>query len=183
MKKKKIRILVVFISLFLVVFSFGITFSMFHSDTNLLFDDQEIASFVFDAKKTNHLDFNLTDIKPGDELEYTFLVQNNVSKKVSHVSIAYLMSIETYHFMPLEIKLYKIVGSNEKLIMTCDESYSRNSNNSLVCNSGIQEMEYNKEITDNYKIKVRFPSEYNDISYADLVDYISVDISSYQKTS
>jgi hypothetical protein len=35
---------------------------------------------------------------------------------------------------------------------------------------------------DNYKLKVTFPSQYNGEVYSDLVDYINIEIKSWQKT-
>ena len=83
--------------------------------------------------------------------------------------------------MPLTIELYKIVDDTEQLIMTCDEKYNRNTENELLCNAAIQSMEYNQEILDDYKIKVTFPTTYNTEEYANLVDYIDVEIQSWQK--
>ena len=65
--------------------------------------------------------------------------------------------------------------------MTCDEDYSRNSENALVCNSKIWEMSHNATTTQDFKIKVSFPKEYNSEEYAELVDYIDFDISSWLK--
>ena len=79
--------------------------------------------------------------------------------------------------MPLLIELYK----NNELVMTCDEEYSRNSDNALVCNSDIWNLEHDSTKTDDFKIKISFPKEYNNLEYIDLVDYIDIDISSWQK--
>ena len=65
--------------------------------------------------------------------------------------------------------------------MTCDENYTRDENKQLLCNSPVQEMGYSREETVNYKLKVIFPEEYNDEIYANLVDYVDVEIKSWQK--
>ena len=82
--------------------------------------------------------------------------------------------------MPLIIELYK----DDELVMTCDEDYSkhsRNEDNALVCKTDIWEMEHNATKTENFKIKVSFPIAYNTYEYTELVDYIDLDISSWQK--
>ena len=61
------------------------------------------------------------------------------------------------------------------------EKYSRNIDNALVCNSDVWELDYASAKTDNFKIKILFPSQYNSLEYTDLVDYIDIDISSWQK--
>ena len=65
--------------------------------------------------------------------------------------------------------------------MSCDESYSRNENNELVCNSPIQELSHDDENMDNYKLRVTFDGLYNDESFSNLIDYINIEIKSYQK--
>lgn len=175
--------LFIIISLFVIfLFTTVITYSFFNDKTSLEVD-QEIAQFVFESKKTNHIDVNLFDLSPGDSEEYVFSITNKDSTNVSDVTVNYHINISTYHFMPLDIKLYKIVDGNENLIMTCDESYSRDEDNNLICNSPVMDMPYSSESLDTYKLSVSFPEEYSGYEYADLVDYITVNIKSWQKTS
>ena len=81
--------------------------------------------------------------------------------------------------MPLLIELYK----DNNIVMTCNEEYySRNSdNNAVVCNSNVWEMSHNSKETNNFKLKISFPEEYNSLEYTELVDYIDIDIASWQK--
>ena len=79
--------------------------------------------------------------------------------------------------MPLIIELYK----DDDRVMTCDEKYKRNTDNALVCESKIWELVHDTEKTENFKIKVSFPIEYNTQEYTELVDYIDLGISSWQK--
>ena len=85
--------------------------------------------------------------------------------------------------MPLKIELYKDVSGKEELILECTESYSRNSDNLLICNSEVQKMVHSEEVYDEYKLNVSFPSTYNDEKYSDLVDFIDIEIKSWQATS
>lgn len=176
---KKYKILLVMFIMAMVLFSSGITYSIFTSSSNLNVD-QEIASFIFEAEKKDHLELNLTDLKPGVSKEYNFSVANNDSNTVSDVTIEYKIIIKTFHFMPLNIELYKI-GEKEELLMRCDESYNRNASNHIVCNSDIQTMTYSEEMKDDYKLKVTFESAYNNEVYAELVDFIDLEINSWQK--
>ena len=41
-------------------------------------------------------------------------------------------------------------------------------------------MDYKLNATDNYKLVIEFPEEFNDDSYTDLVDYIDIEIKSWQ---
>ena len=65
--------------------------------------------------------------------------------------------------------------------MTCDETKNRNDNNELVCKTPIQELIYEEESEDNYQLKVTFDNNYNTEEYANLIDYINIEIKSYQK--
>ncbi len=163
---------------FLNILLIGVTYSFFNSESTL-FANQDIAKFVFEAEETNSISVPITDLNPGDSTSISFEVTNNVDEVVSQVTINYQCIIKTYHLMPLEIKLFK-TGSVEELILTCDESYSRDGDNQLVCNSLIQEMPYDNKILDSYRLDVKFPEAYNDDDYSDLVDYIDIDIRSWQ---
>lgn len=175
----KRRLLIILVILVIFVLSSGITYSAFTSRTygNV---DQNIAKFIFETKLIDHIELPLVDIAPGQVEEYQFAVTNNLNKKISDVLLNYQIILKTYHLMPLKIELYKL-DNGEELIMTCDENYTRDENKQLLCNSPVQEMGYSREETVNYKLKVIFPEEYNDEIYANLVDYVDVEIKSWQK--
>lgn len=174
--KKRIALILMFG--FLNVLLIGVTYSFFVSDANF-FANQDIAKFVFNAEETSTISVPITDLNPGDSTSYTFEVTNNVDDIVSQVSISYQCIIKTYHLMPLEIKLYK-TGSVEELVLTCDETFSRDSDNQLVCNSLVQKMAYDNKVSDTYRLDISFPEAYNDEDYSELVDYIDIDIRSWQ---
>ena len=44
-----------------------------------------------------------------------------------------------------------------------------------------KEEERLKESKNNYKLRISFPEEYNDEIYSNLVDYIDIEIKSWQK--
>lgn len=179
-RKRKYRIIIAFLALVLVIFGSGITYSLFRGGATLS-ANQGIAKFIFNAEKSDSLELPISDMNPGDSNEYAFSVSNNNEGSTSNVDLAYELTIETYHFVPLLIELYKINGEEQQLIMTCDETYTRNSSNELICNTPTQEMSNESEILDNYNLKISFPEEYNGSEYADLVDYMNIEIRSWQK--
>ncbi len=174
--KKRITLIIMFG--FLNILLVGVTYSFFTSDAKF-FANQDIAKFVFNLEETSSISVPITDLNPGDTTSYTFEVANNVYDVVSQVSINYQVIIKTYHLMPLEIKLFKTGGADE-LILTCDESFSRDSDNQLVCNSLVQEMVYDVKSSDKYRLDIKFSEEYNNEDYTDLVDYIDINIRSWQ---
>ena len=177
MKKKLILCLLI---LTLILFGTGITYSVFTSDT-LVNMNQKIAKFIFNAEPVDELELSLSDLYPGITKEYQFSVSNNSSGKTSNVTLNYNMIIKTYHFMPTVIKLYRIEDGKETLVINCDETYTRNDNNELLCNTDTEEMSYSSSELHNYKLEVAFPSSYNEEVYTDLIDYINIEINSWQK--
>ncbi len=176
------RIFIIIFLLIMIILGLGITYSAFTSETKLIMN-QNIASFIFEANQTDHISLALSDLKPGDEINYNFSVSNSkiVDDKVnvSHVKINYQIIISTYQFIPLNIELYK--GDSTEPLMVCDDSYNRNSSNEVVCTSDIQEMNFDEGITDDYVIKAVFDEECNTEEYSDLVDFIDLEIKSWQK--
>ena len=92
MKKKIIIIILLFFGL---LFGTVMTYSFFNTDTTAQ-ADQEIAKFVFETNKTDHIDISLVDLKPGDTENYLFSVTNKDTGIRSDVTINYQISISFY---------------------------------------------------------------------------------------
>lgn len=179
MRKKIVTIL---FSLLILVLGLGVTYSAFVSERDLIVN-QGIASFIFEANQTDQISLSLNDLKPGDNVSYNFSVRNSRGNdsdvNISNVTINYQILITTFHFIPLDIELYK--GKDEKPIMVCNEQFNRNDNNEVLCTSEIQSMSYDESVIDEYIIKAKFDEKYSDIEYSDLIDYIDIEIKSWQK--
>lgn len=179
MRKKFFIIIILGI---LVIFLSGITYSLFNSKATMISANQGIASFIFETNNLDHIDLDLNGLVPGDTREYLFSVTNtNTKNKISDVTIEYKLILKTYHFMPLTINLYKVGEEEGTPIGTCDEKTGRNSNNELICAMPFGTLENEVKQKDDYKLIITFPSEYNDALYANLVDYISIEVESWQK--
>ena len=177
--KKKMYIAIMLIVL--ITFFSGITYSFFHSNAVMNSSNQGIASFVFETDTVDKIDLELNDLMPGTKKEYLFSVTNTKNNVISDVTVEYQLIIKTYHFIPLTIDLYKIENEKDIFVGKCDESVSRNSLNELVCKMPIELLNNSKEEKIDYKIKIEFPEKYNDASYSNLVDFINIEIESWQK--
>jgi hypothetical protein len=177
----KRRIYIILLIVGSLIFCSGITYSIFHSNVILNANDQNIAKFIFNAENLDQLELSLVDLNPGDIKDYFFAVSNSNTGSLSDVLVEYQMTLTTYHLVPLSIELYKLNGEDREWILTCDESYTRNEQNKLICNTPIQMMGYTAEELDNYVLRLEFPNEYNDEMYANLVDFINIEIKSWQK--
>lgn len=179
MKKKVMLIIILGI---LITFLSGITYSLFTSRATMISTNQGIAGFVFETNNLEHIDLDLNGLVPGDNKEYLFSVTNtNEKKKTSEVTIEYKLIIKTYHFMPLTINLYEVGEEEDKLVGKCDETSARNADKELLCVMPLGTLKNGVEEKDDYKLVVTFPSDYNDAVYSNLVDYISIEIESWQK--
>lgn len=176
MKKKIFIVVLIFIGIILTV---GIVYSAFSSPADLSTKDQKVAKFIFEAKQQEQVEIPLSSLKPGAKEEYLFSVTNTNNLKVSNVTINYQIIVKTFHYMPLEIRLFK--GNATDAILICDESYSRDEDNVLICNSPVQELKHNEKGIDSYKLEVNFPKNFNSEEYSDLVDFIDLEIKSWQK--
>jgi len=180
MNNQKNKILTIIIISLTIVMGFGITYSYFNSSADGT-EDQNIAKFVFNTESLDELSLSLVDMHPGDIEEFAFSVSNDNSGTLTEVTLEYQLTIKTYHYAPLKITFYEVDGETETLALTCDETYARDDNNMLVCTSSIYELDYIATTLDDYKIKVEFGSDYDQSEYADLVDFINIEINSWQK--
>lgn len=174
------KILIIAIILVVVATCVTVTYSHFNSASNVDFESLNAAKFIFNAEVSNTIEIPLSDLKPGDEVSVPFSVTNTKLELTSEVAIEYTLSIKTYHFMPLLIELYKNNDGVEELLLTCDENYSRNESNELVCNTDVFDLPLSAS-NEEYILKVKFPSSENSEIYANLVDYIDIEINSNQK--
>lgn len=173
----KYKVMMVLLIIVFFVLSLGLTYSYFNSSSSVSTVDQRLAHFVFDTETLDRLELPLIDLTPGVVNSYNFSISNTSDEVTSDVTIEYELTILTPHFTPLIIELYK----DDELVMSCDETYSRNENNELVCNSSMQELSHDDEYTDDYVLRVTFDGNYSDELYSNLIDYINIEIKSYQK--
>lgn len=180
--KRKYKLILMIIIAIGIFAGIGVTYSLFHSETPTNMN-RNIAKFVFNSKMMDELNLSLNDIIPGQIKEYSFSISNNEEETISDVLVEYQISLKTYHFIPLEIELYKSTSEGDVLLFNCDETYSRNLNNEIVCNTEIQQLNHTNKESNNYKLIVEFPSEYNDITYSNLMDFLDLEINSWQKVN
>lgn len=174
----KYKILLTLIIIMFFIGGAGLTYSYFSSNIENSNIDQKIAKFIFDAQTLEQIEIPIINMYPGQTEEYNFSITNTSNNITSDVSIEYQLIIKTPHYAPLIIELY---DDQENIIMSCDESYSRNENNELICNTETIDMNYESTDVDNFKLKVTFDKQYNSEIYTDLIDYINIEVKSYQK--
>lgn len=175
MENNKIKIIIIMFFISIMVLG---TFALYTSSANLKIEDQKLAAFMFDAKKEDSLEIPLVDLKPGDSKDYNFSVTNRNDDIASDVVIGYEVIIKTYLYMPLDITLYK---DNDEYVGECTNKSSRGEKNELICTMPIDELHFDDEGEINYKLNISFDEEYDDLIYSGLVDFINLEIKSWQK--
>ena len=113
--KNRYKILIVAYLLLFLVFGVGITYSIFHSKTSLEGEAKNVAKFIFDQKGLDTLSIPLIDLVPNELKKYPFSISNNDDINTSNVTIEYKLLLKTYHFAPLDIKLYEGVTGKLKV--------------------------------------------------------------------
>lgn len=173
----RIKVLIIIISLLLLTFGLGITYSYFNSGVIASSVDQKLAGFVFNSQVTDRLDIPVGELAPGESETHGFSITNTKDGVRSDVSILYELTILTPHYAPLIIQLYK----DNALVLNCNETYSRNENNELVCKTNPFLLSHTRNESNSFELRVTFDQNYNSEEYVNLVDYINVEIKSYQK--
>ena len=172
------KIIIIAILIVCITEGVGVTYSAYRSEASTKTNVVSLAAFVFDTDRKELINIPISNVKPGDDLEYKFAVSNNSKTKKSDVSIKYNIILKTMHFIPLDIKLY---DKDNNLVLECDEKSKRNELNELECSSEDIIMSYEKDITDEYNLKLTFSKDYDTEEYSSLVDYLNLEIKSTQK--
>ena len=173
----RVKVLIIIISLMVLTFGLGISYSYFNSGIVASTVDQKIAGFVFNAQVTDKIEIPVGELAPGETNSHYFSVANIKDGVKSDVTIEYELIILTPHYAPLIIELYK----DNELVLSCNETYSRNDNNELVCKTDVFELSHEKDEQNGFELKITFDKNYDSEEFANLVDYINLEIKSYQK--
>ena len=83
--KNKIAIILILFSL-TICFS-TITYSLFSSETSFSVENKEIAEFIFETKRTNHIELGFDSLNPGDTKEFEFQVSNTKDNDITNVLV------------------------------------------------------------------------------------------------
>ncbi len=180
MVKNKKKTMIILFLLLSIVFGAGITYSLYSTEATVTTGQIGIANFIFNTSKTNLIELPVTDILPGENITHTFSVANNLDAVTSDVTVEYQIKFKTLHVIPLTYELVSMNGI-ETILFTCNELNTRNVDGILECETSVIDMVHGSTEVHNYELRVSFPSAYNDAIYANLIDYVDLEIDSWQK--
>jgi hypothetical protein len=155
--------------------------------TSLENNDIAYAKFIFNSKKTDDIELDISNLLPNSSLKYTFQVSNTSNNKKSDVSIKYKIYIESYRVIPLTFKIY-LKSDPTNIILLCDNNSNITSDNMYLCTTNDLVLDYEEDTNKDYILEVIFPEkdendDYWSEDYSNLVDYVNVKIKSWQKTN
>lgn len=181
MNKKKIILILLLV--YILIFGVNTTYSKYNSSGDATVE-LNFAKIIFNNQEIDSLSLPISDLVPGESLEYKFMVSNNKDGIRSEINIGYSITIETFKIIPVNIELYNT--KDETPILSCnDEDFERNAENKLICNSEEFILDLNNDNTENYILKISFDkyNQNNDIwteEYSELIDFIDIKINSWQ---
>jgi len=185
MKKK---IIVILILIYLLMTGVTTSYSMYNDHQNGKVNNLEFAKIIFNNEELTELSLPLDNIFPGSSLDYNFKISNKKNGIRSEINIGYNITIETYHIIPIAIKLYQKSTTN-KLLLECNETnYERNSQNKLVCTTEDFQLNYTEDTSHEYNLNITFnenssSGESWSQEYTNLIDYVDIKINSWQIVS
>ena len=156
------------------------TFSLFESEIEGS-SDTDVAFYVFNDSLETHEIF-IDDIKPGDTKNINFSVQNYRTEsgetQRAEVNLTYTMEIKCTENLPLQIQLAEDTGPYG------DGYFDKDSFGTWFYYFEIpaRTFNFNSNQKHDYKLKVNFPSNYNDPKYQDIVEAIEITVVSKQVT-
>ncbi|MBR1385918.1 MAG: signal peptidase I [Bacilli bacterium] len=175
----KIKLCILAILLLLLIVLVPYTLSRFKTEarTDVPID---IAFFLVNDTYT-HQEITLTDMEPGDINSYTFSVSNTDGENRTEVNMTYEVEVLATTNLPLEYGLYIInsgidqnfVSSNE-VITDDDGTFFR------LLKTSTRSFTFDADTTDNYKLTVKFPSEFRNFKYQDVAENIEIRIKAKQ---
>ena len=183
--KKKIRKCLVILLLIVIIVAVIILIrnTLARYETTATSDkDVDVALWIVD-NSFNSDRLLIKDIYPSDTaFTYTFTVSNFSDTKKAETDLDYELVLTTTTNLPLEYEITKngaTCKKTEQLYADDDGTYYREIK--LETNKNNLVMRQGTDITDTFVVKVTFPkSNYTNVEYADLLEYVKIDLTAKQ---
>ena len=186
--KKKLRkiLLILLLIAIIIIAIILIRNTLARYETTATSDKDIDVAFWVIGESYNTQRMLIKNIYPSDtSFDYTFTISNfevneddNSIKKRAETDLEYELSLTTTTNLPLEYAIQKNganCSTNETLITDSDGTYYKNMKLAKV------RLNQDADRTDTYVLKVTFPkSNYKNLDYADLLEYIKIDMNAKQ---
>lgn len=125
-------------------------------------------------------EINLDKIVPREEpYNYYFTVSNYNDKKRLETNCEYYIVIRTTTNLNLEYELYENEG-NESIVFTREVIENEDGTYYNIIKTNTEYFGYEKNQINYYTLSVKFPIQYNDFNYQDIIESVEIIIKSEQ---
>ena len=175
----KFELALLVILLFALLFLVPYTLSRFK--TNASGDVEiDVALFVVDDEY-DHEEITLNEMKPGDTNEYTFSVSNNKDGKRTETITGYNVTVTATTNLPLEYELYLInSGLNQSIVDSNELAPDEDGTYFRKMITTAREFTFASDMTDYYKLIVKYPSSATSHKYQDTAENIEIRVDGKQ---
>lgn len=179
-KRLRLEIIIFFALLLILSFLLPYTLSRFRSEAR---SDAtiDIAFYTINDDYT-YKNFTLDNLFPGSEYNYTFTVSNFDSEHRSEVNQEYYVQVlattnlpVTYELKLVEDGMDQEIVDDDNIIQDTDETYFKRMKTSS------RDFSFEQDMTDTYRLTVKFPIDYKDFKYQDIAENIEIRVISNQK--
>ena len=183
-RKKSIiiaKLLVNILCIILIIILLDRTYAKYKTEATSQAEIQ--AAFYLLNDDFQSVNVKLDALEPRDEdYIYTFSISNNKSNTRTETSLEYDLKVVTTTNLPLSYKLYKNedykTGTN---IITSDTITGDEYGTFFrTLSTGKEEFTFTEDQTNIYTLVIRFPKQYNKTEYQDIIEAITIEITSKQ---
>lgn len=129
------------------------------------------------------MNLNLDSILPQDnEYEYYFKIGNQDGEKTADLDLQYSLGVRTTTNLPLTYELYEIGEDSSTTDVVVKNEVKKDEHGTYFryITTEDVELKYTNPKTIYYKLVVKFPKNYNSISYQDIIELIEISVKSEQ---
>jgi hypothetical protein len=204
--KRRVKLLIVMIILLILYKIIFGSYSIYESKAK----SEPTIDVAFYAVEASHTvkDIPLADLNPGDEVSVTFTVANfettkdqwgNDKKITSETDLEYDLIIRTTTNLKLEYELYKNQSdssTNPVSILQEAENIKQEETDGIIMKyllkkdasdyektnyvTDYESFKYDVPKINEYTLKIKFPEEYSDVKYQNIMDCIEITVDSRQ---
>lgn len=124
------------------------------------------------------MSFDISGLKPGGQMTYTFNICNFSGNKASEVTMDYLIRILSTGNLPLSFSLEAAGADTEDSKMAGALQMSSGESGWITASAG--RLPHSVKTTHMYTLTVTWPSEANDAKYANEIDSITIHVDAQQ---
>lgn len=175
------KLLVNILCIILIFILFNRTFAKYKTESVSQAEIQ--AAFYLLNDEYQSAEVKLDSLEPrNDEYVYSFSISNNKSNKRTETSLEYELKIVTTTNLPLSYKLYKNEDYQTGTNIIVSDSILPDEYGTFfrtIC-AGKETFTHTEDETNIYTLIVKFPRQYNQTEYQDIIEAIFIEIESKQ---